>query len=669
VIYAVLSATSLALAFVLRFELSPVDRSPAVWGDWFLGSVGIVVALRVATAELLGLHRASWRYVGVRDVLPTLLAVGVGSALAAPILLVIWQGWFPRSVLVMDAMICFLLTSGARLCYRLVAEHLLEAGRGGQRVVVLGAGAAGDMVVRAMQSHGLADYTPVALLDDDPFKQGTTLRGVPVVGPIREIGRVARETGAEAVVMALPSASTSEIYKVIRHCRATSLPLKTTPDLARFLAGEYTAPPLTDFRLEDLLHRRPVPVDEPAIREYVSGRTVLVTGAAGSIGSELCRQLIEHKVRRVLCLDRDENGLFRLEHDLRQRAAAAEVVPILADVRERDVLERIFAAERPEVVFHAAAYKHVPVLQCNLVAAVRNNVQGTLNIVETADRYQVSECVLISTDKAVNPTSVMGASKRVAERIVRNGNRDSGTCFSVIRFGNVLGSNGSVVELFQKQIRAGGPVTVTHPDIERFFMTIPEAVHLVLFAATMGQGGETFILDMGKPVRIADLAHQMIRLSGLTPEVDVAVQYTGLRPGEKLYEELWTDAEQPQPTGHAAILRAPGREGLSETQELELVRLLSAARRLDEAGCWRALLRLVPSYQGTRSPLDEKAPPGPVSSCVVTENGISAPAASLDRTRVSNLPPDSRQPAWTRPAVVTGSHRPAAATVPARDSG
>jgi len=618
---------SLLTAFLLRFELSALDRYPGSWWPWFASAAPVLLVLRVAAFTALGQHRASWRFAGARDVLPLLATVASASVVTGPVMLLVWSGWFPRSVLVIEFLLGMLLLAGSRFSYRLLDVIRRGAASGGRiPVIVLGAGTAGNMVVRGMLAGELADYWPVALLDDDRLKAGTTIQGIPVLGPIETVAEVARRTGAEALVLALPTATASEVYRVLDHARRTTLPLKTIPDLARILASSRVTPPISDFSVEDLLNRRPVRAENPLVSHFLGGRTVLVTGAAGSIGSELCRQIAEQKPLRLLCLDRDENGLFRLEHALRRLEVSCEVVPILADVRERRRLAEIFGRWRPEAVFHAAAYKHVPVLQSHPVEAVRNNVRGTLNVAELADEHDAGALVLISTDKAVNPTSVMGATKRVAERIVRELDGRSETRCSVIRFGNVLGSNGSVVEVFQAQIRAGGPVTVTHPDIERFFMTVPEAVRLVLCAAALGQGGETFVLDMGDPVRIADLAEQMIRLSGLTPEVDVPIVFTGLRPGEKLYEELWTTGESPRPTAHAGIRQATSAEGLDAGQRQELEVLLRVADRYDEVGCWRSLLRLVPSFR--RHPAEAN---GGAMSVATAADGDGAPLRERPR--------------------------------------
>jgi FlaA1/EpsC-like NDP-sugar epimerase len=593
------SLFSFYVSFLMRFEFSTLGPNGQPWLQWFLYSLPLVAFIRTGFFMVFGLHRVTWRFASSVDAVRLWFAVVAGSLTLAPSLFYIWDGNFPRSIFLIEGIVVYLIMGAARFSFRIVED--LQAGLGASRrtrVIVVGGGAAGNLVIRAMLTKGLVDYHPVAILDDDPLKQGTTLQGVPVVGPISDVTRQARRHGAEAIVMALPTASTSQFYRAVRECKRTGLPLKTTPDLAQILESSRVATRVSDFRLEDLLNRRPIRSDIPEIQELLFQKAVMVTGAAGSIGSELCRQIAGQGTRLLICVDKDENGLFRLEHELQGLLGDTEARYILGDIKDEVRMADTFGTLRPEIVFHAAAYKHVPILQHHPVEAVRNNVGGTRTIAELADRFGADRFVLISTDKAVNPTSVMGATKRIAERVVRTLNQRSETRFSIIRFGNVLGSAGSVVELFLKQIRAGQPVTVTHPEMERFFMTIPEAVHLVLQAASMGAGGETFILDMGKQVKIAQLARQMIRLSGLTPEVDVPIKYTGLRPGEKLYEELWTDQEKPQGTNNPGILQAPGEDALTEQLAAKVDALLAAAWDNDLEESWRHLLELVPTFQG-----------------------------------------------------------------------
>ncbi len=605
-----IAALSIWLSFLARFKWSWLKKG-FDWGHWFRTMLLVGVPVRIALAHRFGLHKVSWRFASLRDLPPLVSAILLGSVINTAALMWIYQGNFPRSVLIIDTVLCLVLSVLGRYAYRILDRVSILARREPRtRVVVVGAGEAGNLVLEAMNTPRLHDYQPVAVVDDDPLKDNTTLHGVPVYAPIDRVAEVARRHRAEAIILAMPSASTAQLYRVQRLCRETGLPLKTTPDVWQILQSSEAVTQIQDFSLDSLLNRRPVRSDVPEIQRLVGGRTVLVTGAAGSIGSELCRQIVDQKPDRLLCVDKDENGLFRLEQELRGRAPeGVQLVFHLADVKNPVRMERLFAAHRPAVVFHAAAYKHVPILQFHPGEAVRNNIGGTLNVARLAQRYGARRFVMISTDKAVRPTSVMGATKQVAEQVIRDlARRDpDGTVFTTIRFGNVLGSAGSVVELFLKQIRTGGPVTVTDPRIERYFMTIAEAVHLVLFAASMGRGDDVFVLDMGEPVKVDALARQMIQLAGLTPEVDVPIVYTGLRPGEKLSEELWTDQESPEPTVNPAILRArPGDlpEGLAARVEA----ILQAAEADDQEELWRCLLALVPDFQG-RTGVDAVTPP------------------------------------------------------------
>ncbi|MDD5718865.1 MAG: nucleoside-diphosphate sugar epimerase/dehydratase [Candidatus Krumholzibacteria bacterium] len=607
-----IAALSVAISFWIRFEVSWLVKVPN-WSNWLRSMLLVAVPVRLIVFYAFGLHRVSWRFAGLRDVPPLVYATLVGSAFDAAILLWAYQGAFPRSVLIIDTVICLTLATVGRYAYRILDHVSRQVSPGPRvRVVIVGAGRACNLVLEAMNSPRLNTYKPVAIMDDDRLKQGITIHGVTVYTPIDSISEVARKHGAEAIILAVPSAATAQLYRIVKLCRETGLPLKTTPDIWQILQSSEAVTRIQDFSLDDLLNRRVVRSDVPEIHRLLAGRTVLVTGAAGSIGSELCRQVLDQRAARLICLDKDENGLFRLEQELRRNHPGADCCLFLGDIKDSVRLRELFAERRPQIVFHAAAYKHVPILQFHPVEAVRNNVGGTLNVARLAQEHGVERFVMISTDKAVRPTSVMGATKQVAEKVIRELGvaQPRGTRFLTIRFGNVLGSAGSVVELFLKQIRQGGPVTVTDPRIERFFMTIAEAVHLVLFAASMGEGDEIFILDMGEPVKIDHLARQMIQLAGLVPEVDVPIAYTGLRPGEKLYEELWTDEEQPEPTVNPGIRVARRRSGMTAAagiaSDLEL--LLQAADRNDTQDCWRHLLRLVPDFAG-RTGHDAEIPP------------------------------------------------------------
>jgi FlaA1/EpsC-like NDP-sugar epimerase len=597
--FGAIAALSVTLSFLVRFEWSWL-RSLEDWPVWWRTMLIVAVPVRLVVFYIFGLHRVSWRFAGLRDMAPLVYATLVGSAIDAVALMWSHQGAFPRSVLIVDTVIFLTLAGIGRYAYRILDWLSRSVSPGPQtRVVIVGAGTAANLVLEAMNTPRLNDYKPVALVDDDTLKQGLTIHGVPVESPIDRIGEIARKHRAEAIILAMPSASTSQLYRVQKICRETGLPLKTTPDIWSILQSSEAVARIQDFSLDDLLTRRVVRTDVPEIRALIEGNTVLVTGAAGSIGSELCRQIADQEAGRIVCLDRDENGLFRLEQEMRRRRPDIDLAFFLGDIKDTGRMDTMFARYKPSLVFHAAAYKHVPILQFHPVEAIRNNVGGTRNMARLAQRHGVQRFVMISTDKAVRPTSVMGATKQIAERVItaQGEAEPDGTRFSTIRFGNVLGSAGSVVELFLKQIKQGGPVTVTDKRMTRYFMTIAEAVHLVLFAAGLGDGDEVFILDMGDPVLIDNLARQMIQFAGLTPEVDVPIVYTGLRPGEKLYEELWTPDEEPQPTDNPGIRVARSRR-ITEGAEAAIDALLAAAGDGNMRVCWEQLMVLAPDYQG-----------------------------------------------------------------------
>jgi FlaA1/EpsC-like NDP-sugar epimerase len=616
--FGVLSAVSVTVSFVLRFIV--LDRVLASdfeqWQMWWLAMLVVTVPVRLLFLWASGVHRQSWRFASVEDLPPLVLSIFSSSALIIIALWAFWRrpGGFPLSTLAIDMMLCLGLVTAGRFAYRIIGGPADRLGNRAprRRAVVIGAGNAGALTIEAMQSPRLGSFKPVAIVDDNTQARGVRIRGVPVLGNIDEIDMVAHMVRAEVLVLAIPSATSSQMYRIVNRCQETGLPLKSVPSFWEIMESEKPGVRrVEDFSTTRLLSRRPVAGDQQVLVDLVKGRRVLVTGAAGSIGSELCRQVAASGAAYMACLDKDENGLFRIERELRDGGAQSGLEFMLGDIRDEIRLERFFTDARPEIVFHAAAYKHVPILQFHPEEAVLNNVLGSRQLADMAVKHRVGRFVMISTDKAVKPTNVMGASKQIAEKLVlaRHEAAGSDTRFMIIRFGNVLGSAGSVVEMFNKQIAAGGPVTVTDATMERFFMTIAEAVQLVLFAAAMGTGGDVFILDMGKPVKIADLARQMIRLSGLTPDVDVAIKYVGLRPGEKLYEELWSEGEAPQRTSNPGVLAARRQAIDAAAVEAGAVRLIAAARIGDRAALWRELLALVPDFQG-QTGAAAQLPPG-----------------------------------------------------------
>jgi FlaA1/EpsC-like NDP-sugar epimerase len=500
---------------------------------------------------------------------------------------------FPRSVLVIDFILTLLLTGGLRFSLRSLGElrsKEVKAEGKARHILVAGAGDAGALVVREMQKNPQLKIKPVGFLDDDLSKQKQQIHGVPVLGTLDDLGSVVSQIKVDEVVIAIPSAP----GRVIRHaadvCRQHGLPFRTMPGMYELIGGMVSASRLREVEITDLLRREQTQIDEQAIGGSLGGRRVLVTGAGGSIGRELCIQAARWGPASLTLLGHGENSVFETLVELEEAFPSLPMHPVIADIRDLDRLNVIFEDNRPQVVFHAAAHKHVPLMELNVEDAVANNVLGTRNLVEAAVNFDAERLVMISTDKAIRPTSVMGATKRLAELVVLDAAKKSGRALSVVRFGNVLGSRGSVVPKFKRQIARGGPVTITHPDMERYFMTIPEAVHLVLQASAMGKGGEVFVLDMGQQVRILDLAEDLIRLSGLEPYKDIEIFFTGIRPGEKLSEELWDSWAQYEPTGHPDIVLLNEEDILSG---LLLRKVVNDAVHLAREGDAAAIVKLL----------------------------------------------------------------------------
>jgi FlaA1/EpsC-like NDP-sugar epimerase len=539
--------------------------------DWFFGEyegafkfyLGAALVVKLPMFFLFGLYGKYWRYASVRDLFTVAFGVTAGAVLLSAVVLAsTWLGYaptprVPRSILFIDWFLTLFLVSGVRLSVRVLGEAterqpaLPRSAR--RSVLVVGAGDAGALVVRELQKNGQLGMVPVAFLDDDPIKRGKRILDVPVLGTLSELAAVVSRTGSQEVVIALPRTGGSVVRRVVEDCRRVGVPALALPGIYELLDGKVSINRLRSVEISDLLRRAPV-VSPPDAAAYVRGRVVLITGAGGSIGSELCRQVAGAGAEALVLLGHGENSIYDTEERLRREFPALRLLPAIVDIRDRTRLSAVFERHRPAVVFHAAAHKHVPLMESNPEEAVTNNVLGSRNVVEAAVVAGVQRFVLISTDKAVEPSSIMGASKRVAETIVQRAAERSGKALVAVRFGNVLGSRGSVVPYFKAQIERGGPVTVTHPEMSRFFMTIPEAVHLVLEAGGKGVGGELYVLNMGEPVRIIDLARDLIGLSGLSPD-EIPIVFTGLRPGEKLEEQLWDTDAHVAPTDNPEILR------------------------------------------------------------------------------------------------------------------
>jgi FlaA1/EpsC-like NDP-sugar epimerase len=502
------------------------------------------------------LYNSLWKYASINELI-MIVSACVTAALAAYIFCSIILFSMPLSAYMLYCFFSIVFAGTIRLNYRLLRRFRIIMYKNGansyKRVMIIGAGEAGAMVIKELKNHPEMCLKPVAVIDDDKAKHKSKILGIPVYGGREFIQRVAEQKAIDEIIVAIPSAPKDEIRKILHECKKTKCKLKTLPGVYELIDGKVTIKQIRDVQIEDLLGREPVKVDIDEISQYLSGQVVLVTGGGGSIGSELCRQIARFNPKKLLILDIYENSTYMLHRELLKHYPHLNQEVIIASVQDRPRMEAIFDKYRPQIVFHAAAHKHVPLMESNPTEAIKNNVFGTLNTAECADKYGAKRFVLISTDKAVNPTNIMGATKRIAEMIIQSMDANSDTEFVAVRFGNVLGSNGSVIPIFKKQIEEGGPVTVTHPEINRYFMTIPEAVQLVIQAGAMAKGGEIFVLDMGEPVKIVDLARDLIRLSGLEPDVDIKIEFTDLRPGEKLYEELLTAEEGLATTRHEKI--------------------------------------------------------------------------------------------------------------------
>jgi FlaA1/EpsC-like NDP-sugar epimerase len=546
-----LIVTALVLAWLLRFDFSLPQRELLVW------AAPLLIVFRLLAIGRFGLLHGWWRYTGVSDALDILKAIAWGSA-GFVLLMRFALGIvaFPRTVYILEALLSIGMLAGVRLVSRVMTESVSEMSRTRRKVMLIGAGSAAQMVVREI-NRMRSTYEAVGCVDDDESKLGIRLQGVPVIGRVEQLPELLAKNPVDEILIAVPSATGKEMQRFVQICEQCGTRFKTVPALRDIIAGRGNIREFRDVNLEDLLGRDPVQIDLGAVRKRIEGHVVLVTGAAGSIGSELCRQILDYCPATLLCVDQSETGIFYLEQELSRLAFAGQIVFCVADVGDSKRVSKIFAGYRPEAVFHAAAYKHVPVMERNVEEAVRNNVFAFTRLLEVAEEHGCGSFVVISSDKAVNPTSMMGATKRIGELITASRPNNGMRCVAV-RFGNVLGSNGSVVPLFQEQLRKNEALSITHPEIKRFFMTGREAVSLVLQAFAIGEGGDTLALDMGKPVRILDLARKLIVLSGRS-EREVGIRFTGLREGEKLKEELYYAAEEVCPTSFDKIKRIRGR--------------------------------------------------------------------------------------------------------------
>lgn len=588
-------------AYLLRFSF----QIPAPHIERLLQYLASVVGIQLFGLYFSRINSIIPSFVSARDVL-TILKASIVAEAGTVIYFAMLNRFtgIPRSVPVIDLILLVMFLCAWRLAFRLKGELVVR--RHGIPALIVGAGRAGEMLARDLLGQRDQEYFPVGFVDDDRSKLGKQIHGLKVLGRTRDMPEVVAEFGVEMVFLAIPSAGRRVIRRLVGICEDIGVQYRTLPSTNDLLTGRVTVSALREVTIEDLLGREPVRVDTEGLASFISGRTVMITGAGGSIGGELCRQIAMFSPRCLIGLDISEFNLYRAELYLRKRFPELTFLPALGDVRNAKHLRSLFALHRPEIVFHAAAYKHVPMVEMNPFPGVDVNIFGTKTLATVAAEYGVEKFIMISTDKAVNPTNVMGATKRVAELCCQAMSTRTETAFIITRFGNVLGSSGSVVPLFREQIAAGGPVTVTHPNVKRFFMTITEACQLVLQASLMGLGGEVFVLDMGEPVAIKELAEQLIRLSGLVPERDISISYVGLRPGEKLYEELFYRWEEPIATEHSKILLAQGRPTDWEWLSAHLSRLERLIYSGTSEELKRALSAIVPEYRTVRMVRDGK---------------------------------------------------------------
>lgn len=563
-----------------------------------------LILLKLCIFFVFGLYRGMWRYTSLRDLGNLVQASLLSTLLAMAAILYIHRFvGYSRAVFLIDGIFTFILSGGLRVFIRLYyLRHsnvgpytiLSRSKHGKKRLLIVGAGNAGEKVIREIQENPGIKFDPVGFLDDDWGKRGKAIHGIPVWGKVDDIDQ--HMNRFDEIIIAIPSARGDQMRRIVDLCDKTGKRIRTVPGIGELIEGKVSVKTIRDVTLGDLLGREEIHLDEERIKEYLKDKRILVTGAGGSIGSELVRQICRYHPEAVALVDFSEFNLFRVEVECKQTFSFIAISSYLADIKRRKIMERVIQGFNPAVIFHAAAYKHVPIQEKYPWEAVRNNVCGTRNMVELALENNVQRFVMVSTDKAVRPANVMGATKRVAELLTICVNGNSNTRFMAVRFGNVIGSSGSALPLFQEQIARGGPVTVTHPEMTRFFMSIPEAAQLILQAGAMGKGGEIFILDMGKPIKILDMARDLIRLSGFEPERDIPIQFIGLRPGEKLYEELITEGEGIVPTNHEKILVLRGNSCDKKCLDEKIEELIAVADTHEAEAIMKKLQEIVPEY-------------------------------------------------------------------------
>lgn len=596
----ILVSLAFYFAYQFRFDFKIPQEDYLFFRNVFL----FVIFTKVIIFYLNGLYAKMWRYVSMQELYTILRAVTMASAGILVLLFIFHRYWMPQlsfalSTIAIDWLLTIIFIGGIRIATRAVIELKTRRSIFSQAkpVLLVGAGDAGEAVVREMLKKQNINYEPVGFIDDDPKKQGMQIHGVRVLGTRKELSEIIRKYEIEEVIISLPSAPREVISDVLSRCEAEHVDCKTLPGIYELINGQVTLSQIRQVGVEDILGREPIKKNLQQISGYVKDKNILVTGAGGSIGAELCRQLIRFGPKLLIMIEIAENSLFQIEQEMLNKYNFRDFITIVGDIRDTEKVKAVFARYRPQVVFHAAAYKHVPLMEANCIEAIDNNVFGTRVLIEQSSHFGVEKFVFISTDKAVNSINIMGASKALAEQVVQVYGDGSETRFMIVRFGNVLGSSGSVIPIFREQIARGGPVTVTDPEMTRFFMTIPEAIQLIIQAGALGQGGEIFVLDMGEPVKIIDLARNMIKLSGFEPEKDIGVKIIGIRPGEKLHEELFNKDEEKIPTTHEKIFMAKKGSVDRDKFKKDLAELEEIAGKEDEERLLRKLSEILPTFK------------------------------------------------------------------------
>jgi FlaA1/EpsC-like NDP-sugar epimerase len=588
------------LSYLLSFYYRYSFDIPKEYLDNYIRNEGIMFLIYAVVFTLFRLYKSLWQHAGTDEFLLAIAGIMIASSLNSAVSTTMGRG-LPLSVHIMAAFHSIVFVCGFRIAFRIYRRItiILDKPKAKQitRVMVIGAGSASAHILREMKRHKEIGYIPVAVIDDDPSKHGTFISGIEVCGDRHKIQQVTKEKRVETIIIAITTLNEEEKREVIEICRSTGCKLKIVPGTYEIIDDRYLLSKFRDIDVEDLLGREPVRLEIEGISKYVENKIVLVTGGGGSIGSELCRQIVRFNPKQLIIIDAYENNAYDIQRELSYSYPGINLKVLIATIRDKNRFDKIFRTYKPQLVFHAAAHKHVPLMEDSPCEAVKNNVFGTLNLSECADKYDVERFIMISTDKAVNPTNIMGATKRICEMIIQGMDKASKTEFVAVRFGNVLGSNGSVIPLFKKQIARGGPITLTHKDITRFFMTIPEAAQLVMQAGAFAKGGEIFVLDMGKPVRIYDLACEMIKLSGLKPEKDIEIKITGLRAGEKLYEELLMNSEGLATTKHEKIFIEEPMSWSMEELRAKLKDLRKIVELENEEELFKKMAEIVPTYK------------------------------------------------------------------------